>query len=326
MKQKSTILHVRNLKAHFFTDKGVVRAVDGIDFDLKKKETLAIVGESGSGKSVTALSILRLIPYPGRVIESKIEFRGKSLIECSETEMQRIRGNSISMIFQEPLSSLNPVFRVRDQIIEVLRKHRKIAKRQALERGVELLRMVGIPSPEKRIFDYPHQMSGGMRQRVMIATAIACEPEIIIADEPTTALDVTIQAQILHLMEELKNRLESSILLITHNLGIVAEIADTILVMYLGKVMERCDVNRLFSSPLHPYTKALLNCVPRIDAEVEKGKRIPAIGGTVPSAMWTQDRCRFSTRCEVSFDRCFEKEPPLTRINEKHEVRCWKYC
>ncbi|NLM44884.1 MAG: ABC transporter ATP-binding protein [Clostridiales bacterium] len=320
---KESILKVSNLKTYFYTDEGVIPGVDGVDFEVKKRETLAIVGESGCGKSVTSLSILRLIPNPpGKIIEGEILYNGKDLLKFSEKEMRKIRGNEISMIFQEPMTSLNPVFTVGRQIMESLIIHQNMNKAQARERAIEMLKLVGIPLPEKRIDNYPHQLSGGMRQRVMIAMALACNPKILIADEPTTALDVTIQAQILRLMCDLKEKIDTSIILITHDLGVVAQIAENVMVMYAGKAVEYADVKSLFQNPLHPYTVGLLNSIPKINQQQEK---LYNIKGNVPSPRNYPKGCRFAPRCEEAEKICLDKEPQLITVNGNRKVRCWKY-
>lgn len=317
------ILEVKNLKTYFYTDEGVVPAVDGLDFSLDEGETLAIVGESGCGKSVTSLSVLRLIPNPpGKITDGEIVYKGKSLLELSEKEMQSVRGNEISMIFQEPMTSLNPVFTVGKQIMESLIFHQKMSKEQAKERAVEMIKLVGIPTPEKCIENYPHQLSGGMRQRVMIAMALACNPKILIADEPTTALDVTIQAQILNLMAELKEKTNTAIILITHDLGIVAQIAKNVMVMYAGQEVEYADVRNIFKNPLHPYTVGLLESIPKINEDKEK---LFNIEGTVPSPVDYPKGCRFAPRCEHAFEKCINEAPPLIKIDSQRKVRCWKY-
>jgi oligopeptide/dipeptide ABC transporter ATP-binding protein len=314
------LLVVRDLRTHFFTDEGVVRAVDGVSFDVREGETLAVVGESGSGKSVTSLSILRLIPSPpGRIVSGSIRFRGRELLELSNAEMRRIRGREISMIFQEPMTSLNPVYTCGDQIMESLIVHERLSRRAARARAIELLRIVGIPSPEQRVDEYPHQMSGGMRQRVMIAMALACRPSILIADEPTTALDVTIQAQILELLERLQGEFGMAVILITHDLGVVAETADRVVVMYGGQVVEQCDVRAAFQRPRHPYTAGLLRSLPRL------GQREPlrVIPGTVPNPAHFPPGCRFEPRCAVAQPRCLAP-PALEEVEPGHGARCWR--
>ncbi|MBC7359020.1 MAG: ABC transporter ATP-binding protein [Desulfacinum sp.] len=318
------LLEVQNLKTYFFTDRGVAKAVDDVSFSLDTGKTLCVVGESGCGKSVTALSIMRLIPEPpGRIVGGRILFEGTDLVGLSEARMRSIRGNKISMIFQEPMTSLNPVFRVGDQIAEVLELHENMKKADAMDRAVELLRMVGIPSPETRVRDYPHQMSGGMRQRVMIAMALACNPKLIIADEPTTALDVTIQAQILELMEELSRTTGTAILLITHDLGVVAETAEHVVVMYAGRVVEEAPVRELFHDPLHPYTRGLMRSIPSMSDD--ERRRLEAIPGVVPSLLALPVGCKFNDRCRHAFDRCLAEEPPLTTPKDGHSVRCWLF-
>ena len=317
------ILDIKNLKTYFYTDEGVVPAVDGLDFSLDKGETLAIVGESGCGKSVTSLSILRLIPNPpGRITDGEIVYKGKDLLKISEKEMRSVRGNEISMIFQEPMTSLNPVFTVGKQIMESLIFHQKMTKEKARERAVEMIKLVGIPTPEKCISNYPHQLSGGMRQRVMIAMALACNPKILIADEPTTALDVTIQAQILNLMSDLKEKTNTAIILITHDLGIVAQIAKNVMVMYAGQEVEYSDVRNIFKNPLHPYTVGLLESIPMINEDKEK---LYNIKGTVPSPVNYPKGCRFAPRCQDVFEKCINEAPPLIKLESQRKVRCWKY-
>ncbi|MDX9818201.1 MAG: ABC transporter ATP-binding protein [Desulfococcus multivorans] len=317
------LLDVSGLKTYFFTDRGKAKAVDNVSFSLFPGRTLAVVGESGCGKSVTALSIMRLIPDPpGRIVDGRIRFDGTDLLTLPERQMRRIRGNQISMIFQEPMTSLNPVFRVKEQIIEVLRLHQRLSRRAALERAVELLRQVGIPSPERRVNDYPHQMSGGMRQRVMIAMALACSPRLIIADEPTTALDVTIQAQILELMDTLRRKTGTAILLITHDLAVVAETAEHVVVMYAGRIVEAADVKTLFNRPLHPYTQGLMRSIP--GAATSDRARLAAIPGVVPNLLSLPGGCKFSDRCDRVFDRCIDAEPGLIEV-DGHAVRCRLY-
>jgi peptide/nickel transport system ATP-binding protein len=284
------------------------------------------VGESGCGKSVTALSILRLIPSPpGRIVKGEIYFAGTDLLALSETEMRKIRGHSISMIFQEPMTCLNPVFQVGDQISEILRLHEGISRKDAWNRSIEMLRMVGIPSPERRVKEYPHHLSGGMRQRAMIAMAVACSPKLMIADEPTTALDVTIQAQILELMAHLKQEKAMSLILITHNLGVVAETVQNVMVMYAGRIFEYADVRSIFVNPRHPYTQGLLNSIPRVDRDDTKKERLEAIPGLVPSLLDLPKGCKFLERCKCAFDPCTAEEPPLRENDPGHFVRCWLY-
>ncbi len=316
------LLEVRELQTHFFTDDGVVRAVDGVSYTLGAGETLAVVGESGSGKSVTSLSILRLIPTPpGRIVGGHIRFRGRDLLSLPESEMRAIRGREISMIFQEPMTSLNPVHTCGDQIAEVVRLHEKLGKSEARVRAIEMLKLVGIPSPETRVDEYPHQMSGGMRQRVMIAMALACRPAVLIADEPTTALDVTIQAQILDLLRRLRKELGMAVLLITHDLGVVAETADRVAVMYAGQVVEQGHVRTVFRGTRHPYTAGLLASLPRLGGQTERLRVIP---GTVPDPAAFPSGCRFHPRCPVAIDRCRREMPELRVIAEGHTARCFR--
>jgi peptide/nickel transport system ATP-binding protein len=322
---KNILLDIINLKTCFFTDDGVVKAVDGIDVTVHTGETLALVGESGCGKSVTSLSIVQLVAPPGRIIDGKIMFEGKNLLDLDERQMQSVRGNQISFIFQEPMTSLNPVYRIGSQIAEVVQLHQKTSSAQAEHRAEEMLARVGIPDPERRMREYPHQMSGGMRQRVMIAMALACNPKLIIADEPTTALDVTIQAQILELMNNLKGRFGTSILLITHDLGVVAETAQTVAVMYAGKIVEYASVEALFSDPRHPYTKGLMTCIPSFDGPIPADRMLPTIPGIVPNLIDLPSGCPFRARCKFSSEKCEEKTPPLVDIGGGHKVRCWHH-
>jgi peptide/nickel transport system ATP-binding protein len=316
------ILEVKNLCTSFFTEEGEVKAVNGVSFSVPSGRTLGIVGESGSGKSITSLSILRLIQSPGKIKSGKILFDGKDLLQLSEKDMRKIRGNEISMIFQEPMTSLNPVFTIGEQISEVYQIHRNLSKREAKEKSIEMLKLVGIPSPEKRIDQYPHELSGGMRQRVMIAMALACNPKLLIADEPTTALDVTIQAQILRLIKELQEKLHMSVIFITHDLGVVAETCDYVAVMYCGKVVEFADVKTLFKNPQHPYTVGLLNSLPRHDIDQEE---LIAIKGNVPSPFEMPNGCAFAPRCPHASAICHTKEPELVAHLENNEIRCWIY-
>lgn len=317
------LLDIYDLKTYFYTNEGIVQAVDGIDFSIKKGQTMGIVGESGCGKSVTSLSILRLIPEPpGKIVEGQIIFKNKNLLEQSEAVMQQIRGKEISMIFQEPMVALNPVFTVGNQISETIILHEKLSKKEAREKTIEMLDLVGIPSPEDRIDDYPHQLSGGMQQRVMIAMALACNPQLLIADEPTTALDVTIEAQILELMSNLQQELETAILLITHDLGVVAETCEKVAVMYLGKIMEQSSVKELFANPVHPYTRGLLASIPKLNEK--KKEFLYAIKGNVPSPVNLENKCRFYSRCDYRIEKCAGKEPPLTETGPDHWVRCWR--
>lgn len=319
---ETDMLKVRNLRTSFQTDEGEVKAVDGVSFTLPKGKTLGIVGESGSGKSITALSILQLLASNGKIKEGEIIFKGENLVGYTEEKMRSIRGNSISMIFQEPMTSLNPVFTVGQQISEALIEHQKMTKKQAMERSVDLLKLVGIPSPEARVKNYPYELSGGMRQRVMIAMALSCDPEMLIADEPTTALDVTIQAQILDLIKELQHRLGMSVMFITHDLGVVAETCDYVAVMYAGQVVEYSDIYSLFAEPKHPYTIGLLNSLPRHDMAQEK---LEPIKGNVPSIRDMPQGCRFAPRCPAATDLCRERLPELVETNDSNDVRCWIY-
>ena len=320
--QEEKVLEVKNLKTYFYTDEGVIPAVDGVDFSLERGETLAIVGESGCGKSVTSLSILRLIANPpGRIIDGEILYNGKNLLSLTEKEMRSVRGNDISMIFQEPMTSLNPVFPVGKQIMESLTFHQHMTKEQARERAIEMLRLVEIPNPEKCIHNYPHQLSGGMRQRVMIAMALACNPKILIADEPTTALDVTIQAQILELMKDLQKKTHMGIIFITHNLGVVAEICDKVCVMYAGKMVEQGPVDDIFYNPSHPYTVGLLRSMPRVDAESHE--RLIPIEGTPVDMLNPPEGCPFAPRCEHAMKICLKKMPPYVEIGKDHRSACW---
>ncbi|HEX5563683.1 MAG TPA: ABC transporter ATP-binding protein [Sporosarcina sp.] len=319
---ETPLLEVRDLCTSFYTDEGEVKAVDGVSFTLPKGKTLGIVGESGSGKSITALSILKLLAANGKIIGGEVNYKGENLVDYNDKKMRDIRGNAISMIFQEPMTSLNPVFTVGQQISESLIKHQKLSKKEAIVRSVELLKLVGIPSPEKRVKQYPYELSGGMRQRVMIAIALACNPEVLIADEPTTALDVTIQAQILGLIRDLQQRLGMSVIMITHDLGVVAETCDYVAVMYAGQVVEYSDVVTLFQKPKHPYTIGLLNSLPRHDVEVEK---LEPIRGNVPNLHNMPVGCRFAPRCPAATDLCRNELPDLLKDREGNDVRCWIY-
>jgi oligopeptide/dipeptide ABC transporter ATP-binding protein len=323
MQPDQILLEVRNLQTYFTVREGVAKAVDGVSFQLRRGETLGLVGESGCGKTVSALSILRLLDSPPAEYHAgEIIFDGRDLLKTSESEMQRIRGNSISMIFQEPMTSLNPVISIGSQIEEVLLNHLRLNSSAARQRTLELLRMVGIPSPKSRIEEYPHQLSGGMRQRVMIAIALACHPKVLIADEPTTALDVTIQAQILDLMQQLQADLGTSILLITHDLGVIAETADRVAVMYAGLIVEEADVHTIFKNPVHPYTQGLLRSIPRID-EAQRPRRLTEIPGRVPNLFHLPEGCMFIDRCPVAIDHCKVDVPELVQIEDGHLVRCW---
>ena len=320
------MIDIQGLKTYFYTEDGVVKAVDGVDLYIKRGETLGVVGESGCGKSVTALSVMRLVGPPGKITEGKIMFDGKNLLELPERAMTKIRGNRISMIFQQPTSCLNPVFKIGDQIAEVLNIHQSLGREAGWQRAVELLRMVGIPEPEKRSHAYPHEISGGQAQRVMIAMALACVPELLIADEPTTALDVTIQAQIIDLMLDLREKTGTSILMITHDLGVVAEMCERVVVMYAGQVVEQADVKELFAHPLHPYTQGLIGSIPILGQIRE---RLDVIPGTVPNLLNPPPGCRFEPRCQVcdgaARERCKVELPPLREIKPGHWVRTWLY-
>jgi len=316
------LLKVKGLKTYFFTEEGVVKAVDGVDFTLAPGEVLGIVGESGCGKSVTSMSLLRLISPPGEIVEGEIIFNGEDLLELSDDEMRNIRGNRISMIFQQPTTALNPVFTIGDQIREALMVHKGLSKEEAHKRGEQLLAMVGIPDARRRMDAYPHQLSGGMCQRVMIAMGLACNPELLIADEPTTALDVTIQAQILDLMRDLREKINTAIILITHDLGVVAEMVDNVLVMYAGKVVEYAPVRELFADPKHPYTQGLIASIPVLGVKKDQLDTIP---GTVPSLLNLPPGCRFASRCPYRMERCDQEEPPLIKLEGNRLVRCWLY-
>lgn len=319
-----SLLRIKNLKTFFFIPEGVVKAVDDISFHIDHGEIVGLVGESGCGKSVTALSILGLISRPGRIVGGKILFNGEDLIKLPLSKLRKIRGNRISMIFQEPMTSLNPVYTIGQQIIEVYIEHYKLPKKEALERAKDMLDKVQIPSPSKRINEYPHHLSGGMRQRAMIAMALACNPELVLADEPTTALDVTIQAQILEMMLELQESLKTSILLITHNLGTVAEFAKRVIVMYSGKIVEEAPVLTIFEEPLHPYTVGLLNSIPKLGEKATVGKRrLEEIPGIVPNLYDLPEGCHFHPRCSKARDICQKVEPELFQIQPNHKVACW---
>jgi peptide/nickel transport system ATP-binding protein len=322
----SSILNVTNLRTHFSTRAGLVKSVDGVSFNIREGELLGLVGESGCGKSITALSIMRLIAPPGRITGGSIKFKGEELTTASAERLRELRGNDIAMIFQDPMTSLNPVFTVGEQIAEALRLHRKLDKKKAWQAAIDAMRELSIPSPERRVSDYPHQLSGGMRQRVMIAMALACDPEVLIADEPTTALDVTIQAQILELLDELRRTRKLAILLITHDLGVVAEVADRVCVMYTGKIVEESGVEELFADPKHPYTRGLIRSVPKLtDAGAAKAARLQTIEGTVPSPTALPFGCHFAPRCEHKMEICTEGEIPLTGLPNDVKVRCVLY-
>jgi len=320
------LLEVRNLQTHFPTRAGLVRAVDGVSFHLDRGELLGLVGESGCGKSMTALSIMRLITPPGKIVNGEILFDGKDLLKLSDSEMREMRGDDIAMIFQDPMTSLNPVYTVGEQIAEALRLHRKLSRSQARNATIEAMREVAIPDPARRVNDYPHQLSGGMRQRVMIAMALACNPKLLIADEPTTALDVTIQAQILELLDELRKQRELAVLLITHDLGVVAEVADRVAVMYTGRIVEESPVEELFARPKHPYTEGLLRSVPRLTvADLNKNERLETIEGVVPRPTDLPPGCHFAPRCRHRMPRCTAEEIPLYQLEGNVEVRCVLY-
>ena len=318
---REPLLDVQNLEVTFSSDGKDTAVVDGVSFHINTGETLGIVGESGCGKSVTSLSIMRLIPSPpGKIAGGEILFEGENLLDLPEKKMRSIRGNIISMIFQEPMTSLNPVFTIGRQIDEVLLLHNKISTEQARKRSIEMLKMVGIPRAEKIYTSFPYELSGGMRQRVMIAIGLACQPKLLIADEPTTALDVTIQAQILDLMQDLKERTDTSIMFITHDLGVVAEMCDRVVVMYAGQVVETTDVDTLFNDPKHPYTLGLLGSIPNVDEKID---RLEAIPGQVPQPGSITQGCRFRDRCPEAFERCAEENPPLIAVSDTHQCRCW---
>jgi oligopeptide/dipeptide ABC transporter ATP-binding protein len=326
LEKQNPLLEVKNLKTYFYTEDGVVKAVDGVDFYVNPGEVLGLVGESGCGKSVTALSIMRLIGVPGKIVEGEIFFEEKDLVKAPEKEMMHIRGNRISMIFQQPQSALNPVFRAGDQISEVLSIHQKLGKEAGKQRAIEMLKLVGIPEPERRAESFPHELSGGMAQRVMIAMALACVPDLLIADEPTTALDVTIQAQILDLIRDMRTKIGSAVILITHDLGVIAEMADRVAVMYAGQVVEESPVASLFDTPFHPYTIGLIGSVP-VMGEVRE--RLDVIPGAVPNLVNLPPGCCFAPRCMGRLDHnlsiCAETRPNLTEVAKDHKVRCWLY-
>jgi oligopeptide/dipeptide ABC transporter ATP-binding protein len=323
----SHLLEVNNLQTHFPTRAGLVKAVNDVSFYIDERELLGLVGESGCGKSITALSVMRLIASPGKIVEGSIKFKGEELLKASDERMREIRGNDIAMIFQDPMTSLNPVFTVGEQIAEALRLHRNLNKKQAWEAAIEAMKEVAIPDPARRVRDYPHQLSGGMRQRVMIAMALACDPELLIADEPTTALDVTIQAQILELLDELRQTRKLAVLLITHDLGVVAEVADRVCVMYTGKIVEESGVDEIFEKPKHPYTQGLLKSVPKLsEAASARLTRLQTIEGTVPSPTDLPDGCHFAPRCDFCMEGvCTTGEIPLYKIGGGAEVRCVLY-
>ena len=316
----SRLLEVSHLSTSFFSDQGEIRAVEDVSFSIQQGQTVALVGESGCGKSVTALSIMQLVDFPGKVVGGQVVFKGSDLLTLPDKDIRRIRGNHIGMVFQEPMTSLNPVFTIGDQIGEALAIHTTLTKRDIRREVIRLLEKVHIPSPDKRVDQYPHEMSGGMKQRVMIAMALACQPDLLIADEPTTALDVTIQAQILELLKDLQREMEMAILLITHNLGVVAQFAQDVIVMYASRIVERASVPQLFAAPAHPYTRALLRSLPKPGA---RATRLESIPGTVPSPLMYCRGCHFSTRCPEALDHCADEEPPLIEIEPGHDVVCW---
>lgn len=314
------LLRINNLKTYFYMPECIVKAVDAVSFSVKQGETLGIVGESGSGKSVTALSIMRLIPQPpGRIIGGEIIFEGKNLCTLNEREMQKIRGRKISMIFQEPMTSLDPVFTVGHEIMETILLHQKISKSAARKKAIDMLELVGIPDAERRMKNYPHELSGGMRQRIMIAIALSCNPALLIADEPTTALDVTIQAQILRLINDLKKRFHTSVLIITHDLGVIAEMCDYVAVMYAGHIVEYTDIYTIFDKPMHPYTRGLNKSIPRMDKDIQK---LETIKGIVPNLLCLPPGCPFHPRCEYAYERCFQEIPKLIEVESQHFVKC----
>jgi peptide/nickel transport system ATP-binding protein len=317
------LLEVKGLKTHFATDDGWIHAVDGVDLAIDRGETLGVVGESGCGKTVTALTIIKLIAMPpGKIVAGQVLWQGRDLVPLADEEMQKIRAKEIAIVFQEPMTSLNPVYSIGDQIAEVIRLHEGLGRRDALARTIEMLRLVHIPNAERRVSDYPHQFSGGMRQRVMIAMALSCNPKLLIADEPTTALDVTIQAQILDLLGELKSKFGMAVMLITHAMGVIAETAQRVVVMYAGKVVEEAPVRELFANPRHPYTQGLIRSIPRIDTAALKKTRLEAIKGTVPSLLNPVPGCRFAPRCRLAAPECTRETPPLREIAPGHKVAC----
>jgi len=324
--KKETLLEVQNLKTYFYTEDGVVKAVDGVDFTVGRGEVLGLVGESGCGKSVTSLSIMRLIGIPGKVVEGTIMFEGRNLLELSESEMVHMRGNRISMIFQQPQSSLNPVFKIGDQVAEVLQIHQNMGKEESWNKAVDLLRLVGIPDTESKAHSFPHEVSGGQAQRVMIAMALALNPQLLIADEPTTALDVTIQAQILDLLRDLRTRMDTAVILITHDLGVISEMADRVAVMYAGRIVEQTDIRTLFAHPVHPYTQGLMASIPVLGTVKETLDVIP---GSVPNLVNLPPGCQFAPRCrsrmEYQLTICTQVEPQLLPVDPEHLCRCWLY-
>jgi peptide/nickel transport system ATP-binding protein len=317
------LLEVKGLKTHFATDEGWIHAVDGVDLAIDRGETLGVVGESGCGKTVTALTTIKLIAMPpGRIVAGQVLWQGRDLVPLADEEMQKIRAKEIAIVFQEPMTSLNPVYAIGEQIAEVIRLHEGLGRKEALDRTIEMLRLVRIPNPERRVRDYPHQFSGGMRQRVMIAMALSCNPKLLIADEPTTALDVTIQAQILDLLGELKSKFGMAVMLITHAMGVIAETAQRVVVMYAGKVVEEAPVKELFANPRHPYTQGLIRSIPRIDTAATHKTRLEAIKGVVPSLLNPAPGCRFAPRCRLAAPECTRETPPLREIAPGHKVAC----
>ena len=322
----SPLLEIRGLKTHFATDDGWLHAVDGVDLTIGHGETVAVVGESGCGKTVTAMTVLKLIAMPpGRIVAGQVLYRGRDLVPLSSNEMRQIRAKEIAIVFQEPMTSLNPVYTVGDQIAEVVRLHEGLSRKAAIERAIEMLKLVHIPTADQRVHDYPHQFSGGMRQRVMIAMALSCQPKLLIADEPTTALDVTIQAQILELLAELKAKFGMALMLITHAMGVVAETAQRVVVMYAGKVIEEAPVGELFAHPRHPYTQGLIRSIPRIDTAATHKTRLETIAGVVPKLIAPPEGCRFAPRCKFAQERCVTATPPLREVAPGHKVACVLY-
>ena len=320
------LLSIEGLKTHFRTDDGMIHAVDGVDLAIQRGETLGVVGESGCGKTVTAMTVMKLVAMPpGKIVAGKILWQGRDLVPLGPDEMRSIRAKEIAIVFQEPMTSLNPVYTIGEQIAEVIRLHQNVGNREALDKTIEMLKLVHIPNAERRVQDYPHQFSGGMRQRVMIAMALSCRPKLLIADEPTTALDVTIQAQILELLGELKEKFGMAVMLITHAMGVIAETAQRVAVMYAGKVVEEAPVASLFASPLHPYTQGLIRSIPRVDTAAIEKKRLEAIAGVVPSLLDPPPGCRFAARCKFARAECTTETPPLREIKAGHKVACVLY-